>query len=166
LVEALVVISVFILFFMGEVYFRSLYENKLHVQRLARAAAVAYAMDACQDNDPLASVRPDFGSNVQTTGTPSTTQGSASINAQPTGNVGSGGNSVGNAMRKSGFAGDTIANISLQAKAGATARDGFKKKGWSTTVTTTSSMSCGDKQEKGDVKGAIDYIKGEFQTSL
>ena len=58
MVEAIVVISVFILFFVGMVYFESLYHEQLRALQLARAAAVAYAMDACPDNtDPLRTVR-------------------------------------------------------------------------------------------------------------
>ncbi len=47
-VEALVVISVFILFLLGILFFRELYLKKLSTMRLARAGAMAHAMAACK----------------------------------------------------------------------------------------------------------------------
>jgi hypothetical protein len=165
MVEAVFMISIFIMFFIGQVYFRSLYENKLHVQRLGRAAAVAFAMNACQGNDPLAPVKPDLGS-AQNNGTTGSTQGNSSgIQAQPTGSVGTGGGDpVGGAMQGSGFTGDPIAVFNLQAAAAGTAQQGLSTVGFQSTVHTTASMSCGDKQEGGNVSDAIQYVIGEFKT--
>src|SRR5437763_62212 len=47
MVEAIVIISVFILFLLGTVYFKNLYQQKLHVLRLGRASTLAYSMAAC-----------------------------------------------------------------------------------------------------------------------
>jgi len=46
-VESIVVLSFFILCFLGVLYFREVYLAKLRVQRLARASAMAHAMGAC-----------------------------------------------------------------------------------------------------------------------
>jgi hypothetical protein len=48
LVESIIVISFFTLCFLGVMYFRELYLAKMHVQRLARASAMAHAMSACK----------------------------------------------------------------------------------------------------------------------
>lgn len=48
LVEAVTVISFFIVCFLGIIYFKDLYTAKLHAQRLARASAIAHAMGACR----------------------------------------------------------------------------------------------------------------------
>jgi hypothetical protein len=48
MVEAIIVISVMIVFYGGMVYFESLYHSQIVVQSQARSAAVANAMDACQ----------------------------------------------------------------------------------------------------------------------
>jgi len=71
MVEAICVISVFILFFLGMVYFESLYRKSLRVYQLARAAAVADAMGGCLNPDPLAAIQQDL-------------QGSSGTNSQPT----------------------------------------------------------------------------------
>ena len=47
-VEAIIVISFFTVCFLGVLYFRELYLGKMHVQRLARASAMARAMSACK----------------------------------------------------------------------------------------------------------------------
>jgi hypothetical protein len=52
MVESLVVISIMILFFLGMLFFEGLYTQKLHVMSMARSAAVAHAMNACQ-GDPV-----------------------------------------------------------------------------------------------------------------
>ena len=51
MVESLVVISIMILFFLGMVYFSALYQQKLRVMALARAATVAYGMNGCTGNE-------------------------------------------------------------------------------------------------------------------
>jgi hypothetical protein len=60
MVEALVVISIMILFFLGMVYFDALYAQKLRVMSLARSATVAYAINGCQ-GDPLGYIEPQIG---------------------------------------------------------------------------------------------------------
>src|SRR5687768_8991176 len=58
-VEAIAVVSFFIIAFLGIVYFRDLYLEKLRVQRMARAAAMMYAMGACA-SDPNAAIAADL----------------------------------------------------------------------------------------------------------
>ena len=55
MVESIVVIPVFILFFVGMMYFRKLYQNQLYVMRLARTAAVSYGMNGC-NGSPTAAI--------------------------------------------------------------------------------------------------------------
>ncbi len=160
MIEAVVVISIFILFFLGMTYFRSMYQNKLHVQRLARAAAVAYALDACQ-GDPLGAIKADLG--TATDNGSGQQQGGANTSGMtsqstPVGN----GDPSAKALGDEGVVGDPIAGINVQAPASGTSKPSpwASEIGFRATVSSNAYMSCGEKQEDGDVGGAFKYIKG------
>ncbi len=169
MVEAVVVISVFVTFFLGMVYFRSLYEQKLRVQQLGRAGVVAFAMKGCPSGgDPMASIKADLGAVQDNSGSPSGgSSGDPSKKVQvPSTSVGqnSKGDPVAGAVGKSGFAGDPISVFNLQAPASGTSKSSpITSVGFNSTVHTTAAMSCGDKQEAGNVKDAIQYIGNLFQ---
>jgi hypothetical protein len=49
-VEALIVVSVFTILFLGVLFFRDLYMQQMRTQRLARAGALHNAMGACEES--------------------------------------------------------------------------------------------------------------------
>jgi hypothetical protein len=165
MVEAICVISVFALFFLGMVYFESMYHTKIRVQQLARAGAVAYAMDACKDGDPLKTVSQDL-QGAQNNGS-SNQQGSATANVPPpnppVGNQG--GDPVGNAMGDQGFALDPIGGISVQGTAGATtgSTPGSQSRSFKSTVKSDSYVSCGDEQKAGTADAVFHFVGGLFK---
>ncbi len=171
-VESLIVISTFILFFMGMVYFRSLYKQKIHVEQLSRAAAVSFAMGACHGN-ALDSVKQDMMPSGQATPNSGQQQGSADLSGiTPTktnppvgGQNGQGkGNAVGNMMNNQGVIGDPISGVTIQAQASSTS--GGPKTGFHGQAQSSSYMSCGEDQHAGDPAGFLDYIKGEFTSAF
>jgi hypothetical protein len=169
MVEAIFVISVFILFFLGMVYFYSLYHEHLRVQQLARAGAVAYAMDACQDSNPLQAIEQDLGaSNGQrnTTNNPATA-GAVGQPNPPIGDKG-GADPVAGSMQSSGFVGVQIAGITMNGKAAGTTTYGLlsPRVGFRSDVISTSYIVCGDPQKDGDAAGAWDYVKDLFSMSF
>ncbi|MGA7124201.1 MAG: hypothetical protein WBY94_29130 [Polyangiaceae bacterium] len=167
MVEAIVVISVFILFFVGMVYFESLYHEQLRALQLARAAAVAYAMDACPDNtDPLRTVEKDLH-GASGSGSPQPTT-SATVPVSANRPVGQGGDALGGAMQKSGFAGDKVTHVTVQGKAaGTTQGPGALSQRWGfrQNVVSNSYMSCGDPQRDGDPGGLWYLVTRSFPVS-
>ena len=67
LVEALIVISVFIVCLSVAIWFRMVYLEKLANQDYARAGTLAFAMTGCQ-GDPAAALTPDMGTRTSTSG--------------------------------------------------------------------------------------------------
>jgi hypothetical protein len=169
MVESIVMISMFILFFMGMVYFRSMYQQKLRVQRLARAAAVSYALAAC-NGDPMASIQADLGSaSNNNSGQQQGTANLGGMNPNPSGvgsNAGSSNSPTASALSGQGMAGDPIAGINVQAPAAGTTKSRFGTTvGLRSTVSSNAYMSCGENQQDGNVGGALQYIKGEISGS-
>ena len=169
MVEAVFMISIFILFFLGMVYFRSMYQQKLRVQRLARAAAVSYALAACNGN-PLASIQADLGNASDNNS--GQQQGNANLGGMtpnPSGVGSNGGGSaspVASAMGNEGVVGDPIAGINVQAPAAGTSTGQFGQQiGFKANVGSSAYMSCGENQEDGNVGGSLQYIKGEISGS-
>ncbi len=166
MVEAVFVIAIFILFFLGMAYFRSMYQQKLRIARLARAAAVGYALNGCQ-GDPLALVSQDLGS-AQNGGQSGQTPGTApgpypAPSSNPT--VGQNpGNPVGSALGNQGMVGDPIAVINMQAPAGASTQPTplAAKVGFNATLTQNSYMSCGDVAQPGTAAGVWNYASSLF----
>jgi hypothetical protein len=58
-VEAVIIITSLVLFLMGMIFFRRVYNNKLFVMRAARGATLAYAMGGCKANEPRAWLKND-----------------------------------------------------------------------------------------------------------
>jgi hypothetical protein len=167
MVEALCVISVFIMFFLGMVYFSSLYHGKLRVQDLSRAAAVAYAMNACQpSNNPTAAIQQDLNgttSNPPPQGNgPPPNAGAGSSNSSVTTNKGS--KSVSTLLGNKGFAGFQVDALNVGQQVAATTQGGLfsPRTGFQGNVASNSFVACGDKQGKGDFKDAFGFIKDLF----
>ena len=161
MVESIIVISVFILFFVGMVYFKSLYTQKLRVQRLARAAAVAHAMGACEGN-ALDRIKNDMQQSA--TGTGSGKQaGDAKITTPTAGDKA--GAPLGKALDNQGVVGDPIAGVFIQGNAAGNSRQNAwsAPKGFAAKVGSNAYMSCGDDQHDGNPAGFLDFVKGEFK---
>jgi hypothetical protein len=161
MLEAIIVISVFILFFVGMIYFRKLYQEQLTVMRLSRAAAVGYAMNGC-NGSPTENISKDLtGSTivVETTGTPSgTTHVGSTGSTNP--KVGkSSGNPVGGALGGTGLDGDKIATDTLSTTAAAGSPESALFKA---TVKSTSFMTCGEPHKAGDASDMLSYVKDLF----
>jgi len=167
MVEAIVVISIFILFFLGMVYFESLYHEQLRVQQLARAGAFAYAMKACPDGeDATLAVQADLhnasgGSSPQT--------GNANVPVQSKKQVGNqGSDPLGGAMKMGGFALDKITDVKITGKAAGTTQSGglFSPRwGFRRDVVSDSYLSCGDPQKDGNAGGLFSLVKSAFPMS-
>jgi hypothetical protein len=161
MLEAIIVISVFILFLVGMIYFRHLYEQQLAVMRLSRAAAVSYAMNGC-NGGPTDSIQKDLVGTtivVESTGTPS---GTTHIGSNPSTNpkVGkSSGTPVSSALGHTGLDEDKIANdtLSTTAAAGSPETAMFKA-----TVKSTSYMTCGEQRKDGNAEDLLSDIAGLF----
>ena len=173
MVEAVICVSVFILFFLGLSFFRRMYEQKFKVSQLSRAAAVAYALSGCPKGaDALAQVKPDLGSakdneSGSSTGNNPGIGGNGSTDPSlPGSRSGSSQSPVGSLMGNQGVAGDPIAGISIQAGANAGTNSGSKFSAnqvfFSTTVHANSFMSCGEQRQDGDKNGNFSF-SGGFQ---
>jgi hypothetical protein len=165
MIESIVCISVFILFFLGMVYFRSMYQQKLRMTRLGRAAAVGYALSGCSGSNPLAQVSADLG-NATNAGQPGAQQGTGGGISSGNPSVGSGAPLSG-AESSKGTIGDPIALIKMSGPASGTTQSSAigPKLGFSATVGTSSYMSCGQAPEAGSVSGALQFVKGLFSGS-
>lgn len=161
MVEAIVVIPVFIALFVGMMYFRQLYKHQLVVMRLARAAAVTYAMTGC-NGSPTEAIDQDIvasGAAVADVGiTPGSTHVGSSGTTNPT--VGSGGTPVGSALSDKGMDKDGVASVSLSARA--SAGSPLYSLVFRSTVTSSAYMSCGEVPMRGDATDALKYVKDLF----
>jgi hypothetical protein len=169
MVEAIVVISIFILFFLGMVYFRSMYQQKLRVMRLTRAAAVGFSLSGCS-GQPTQNLTPQDLSGV-TDSSQTTTGGAADPGGAPGANPSVGqkaGSPVGNALSDQGMMGDKIAAMNLAAPASGTSQPSpmAKTLGFRANVSSISYMSCGEPHKAGDFSGLIGYATSLFSTSM
>jgi hypothetical protein len=170
MVEALVVISVFILFFLGMVYFRSMYQQKLRVMRLSRAAAVGFSLNGC-NGSPTQNLTPQDLSGISDSNSQTTSTGTANVGGSPGADPSVGqkaGNPVGGALSDQGMMGDKIAALNLAASASGTSKPSpwAKTLGFKANVSSTSYMSCGEPHKAGDFSGLIDYATKLFSTSM
>lgn len=163
LVEAIVVIGFFITCFIGGVYFRALYVQKLHAQRLARSAAIAHAMGACASG-PRAAIERDIGARRFEGRTESGIPFDAIpiIPALPHGENGP--TALARAREKNGDSGlDRITVVRLEGDASATARgpDG-REEGYRSTPSSTSYVVCADETPDDRYEGMVEQIANLF----
>ena len=71
MVEALIVVSILVLGFMGLVFFKQMYVGQLHAQRVARASIIAHGMGACEANYAPDWAGEDVGNSAANQGLPS-----------------------------------------------------------------------------------------------
>lgn len=144
-VEALIVISVFVVFLLGILYFRDLYLVKIQTQRLSRAGAMAHAMSGCQvdaqtllQKDLPESRSPKQGASNNPIPPKNTTPGQDDPEATAMlGEVGGG--------RGGNFL-DPIDSVSLSGSAAATTKSGplAPEFGFKGNVSSTSYVTCGE----------------------
>jgi len=168
-VEALIVISTFVLFFSAMVYFRDFYRKQIHVQRLARASVLAYSMGSCEAKDPTAWVKADLEQGTTQTSSQTPAQSAKSCEDatadcqarqanQKATSVGSGDDEKEGASIVSSLPGmgnddsmlNPIGHLGLTTEARSSSRPG---KGFRGMARSTSYVSCGDKidsDDKGD----------------
>lgn len=164
-VEALVVISVFILFLLGIIFFRELYVKKLNTMRLARAGAIAHAMAACKPD--IRSILPVDPSNG-----PAVTQRSDTMPFEAERNRNDPSNSGKMFDRVAEGRGGTVLNeineVSLSTSAQATSKPSrFESElGFRGTVTSSSYVSCGDELSTAQYKEMSSLIGNFFNEFL
>ncbi len=163
-VEAIVVISVFILIFVGMIFFYELYRHKLTVTRLARAAAVGFGMNGC-NGSATATIAEDIPIDHviigPETGKPISGGGGASSITGASPPVGKGGgNPIGSAAGSKKLGQDVTQQVRIDSpefSAGSVATRVFKA-----STTSTSYMTCGEPHMAGDPGDVWDDIKDIF----
>ena len=144
-IEALIVISVFIIFLLGILYFRELYLAKFRSQRLARAGALAHAMGACKTDVNAAikselpkSHRPQQGTSGQDALVPKMPADQGESRATRT--------FEGISQNRGGTVLNRVDMVNISASASATTRPDplGPEKGFRGTVGSRSYVSCAD----------------------
>lgn len=144
-VEAIVVLSFFVLCFLGVVFFREVYVAKLRVQRLARASAMAHAMGACSV-DPKAGLEKDLPNppaEARAPGTP--------LDLGASGKAKEALDAIGRTQGGAPLAENTAISVNTTATA-ITRKDVLsQKQGFETDVASSSFVTCMDPVSDGDV---------------
>jgi hypothetical protein len=172
MVEALIVISLLILGFMGLVFFRAYYTKTLAATRLARGSILVYSMTGCTENtnEPaqwlglkdlanLTAARPN-GASQPASGNngnnpPATASGTGgSVLSRIPGLSGDGGGVV-NPITIS----DLTGRVRLQTSTGTLSP---KKTVFDQQVRARSFVSCGDPIRNGEWSDVLGYIRGIF----
>ncbi|HVJ92872.1 MAG TPA: hypothetical protein VM580_23890 [Labilithrix sp.] len=163
-VEALIVISVFVTFLLGIVYFRELYLTKMTGQRLARAGSLAHAMAACK-SDVNATLKADLPKE-QTLRQTSAKDGPRPTDPQLPSSSESGGNMMGKvAERRGGTILNEVGSVAISGSASATSKPGMfqAETGYRGTVVSASYVSCGDEltnEQYSAIAGQIPSLLG------
>lgn len=163
-VEALIVISFFILIFIGIVYFRTFYLTQIKVMRLARASSIAYTMGACTANDPAAWASSDIKGSTQSTGqtksTQPTSQSTAASSNSPEAQAIM--SELPGAGNDNGMV-NPIGNVGLSEVVRAGTKTTFGGRDWfQSTPRATSYVTCGDKVRNGSFDEVLSYVKDHF----
>jgi hypothetical protein len=170
LVEALIVISLLILGFMGTVFFRDFYVKTLVATRLARGSILVYSMTGCGDNNAPAQWigRADLAN--LTAAQPNSAQAPAAgpntgANARSTGKAG---DVMGRIPGLSGDGGGILnptATSDLTGRVRVLTSDGAlspQRTIFDSRVRARSFVSCGDPVRNGDFGDVLSYISGLF----
>jgi hypothetical protein len=144
LVEAVAVIPIFLLFFVGMLYMFKLYSQKMSAQSAARSHAMAYALGGC---------RGDYGTVTQsnggslTTAPPSGVSDPSSLHPQ---------DPNGQQMETQG--GESVATLShTSSKVQSTFDPGTTLPSATKSVSSTSTVMCDEVPQDGSLKGLINY---------
>lgn len=160
-VESLVVISVFVLFLLGILFFRELYVKKLTAQRLARAAALAHSMAACKP-DVRGILRNDLPST-------SSMNRQASKESRPVDRADAPNSKGNNILDRateggSGTLLNEINDVSISSSASATSKPSpFEREiGFRGDVASSSYVSCGDELKEEQYDGIVSFATSQF----
>jgi hypothetical protein len=156
MVESLVVISIMVLFFMGMVFFHSLYGQKLRALTLARSAAVAHAMNACAD-EPTSYIQGQLGGAASTSvPLPGASFDPKAVSAP---DVGLSHNSpVANWLATLNFTTEVTTEVDVTTHAGAQAQENMKVFGFQASPSTASFALCGDRESQGNYENVVKSI--------
>jgi hypothetical protein len=168
MVEALIVVSLLILCFMGLIFFRAYYTKTLVATRLARGSILVYSMTGCGDtNEPaqwlgfkdlanLSAARPNQGSQPAQSGrTPATASGTGgSVLSRIPGLSGDGGGIL-NPITVSDLSGRV--RVTTSGGTFSPRRTMFENQ-----VHARSFVSCGDPIRNGEWSDVLSYISGIF----
>jgi hypothetical protein len=144
LVEAVAVIPIFILFFVGMIYVHKIYAKKMDAQRLARSETMAYALGGCQ-GDYATVVHSTQGS--QTNAPPSGVPDPNGIHPQ--------GGQAQNMDNHANYGVATLRHTSTKVQG--TVDMGHDLQSANKTMSSSSVAMCGDKPVDGNLKGLINY---------
>ncbi len=161
-VEAVIVISFFILALSGIVYFKTLYRTKIRASRIARASTIQYAMIGCPEGAGVAAGTAEDRKGLAPSGD--------SENAQVKNNSDTGGlndpksqAAAGSIAGTSGFFLNPITKIGMFGAPKVTVKRGFlSEDSFKGTVKSISYASCPDKVRNGDFDEVIGYVKDAF----
>lgn len=162
-VEALVVISVFILFLMGTIFFRELYVKKLTTMRVARAGAMAHAMAACKP-DIRAVLRDDLSESF-------TVKQRASADVVPTERARAQHSLADKILGGTGDRGtllNEVNEVSLSSSASATSKPTLfgPELGFRGDVASSSYVSCSDELGFDQYESIVPFITSKFRSYL
>jgi hypothetical protein len=171
MVEALIVISLLILGFMGVAFFREFYVKTLVAARLARGSALVHSMTGCgTNNEPAQWIgRPDLANLAAAR--PNSTQAPAS-DPNTGANASSSGKSGQVMSRVPGLSGDgggimnPMTTTDLSGRIRARTSDGTlspERTIFDAEVRARSFVSCGDPVRNGEFSDVIGYISGIFK---
>jgi Flp pilus assembly protein TadG len=164
-VEAVIVISILTLGLMGLAFFRKLYVNELHVQRLARAAALAHAMSGCDDEETeswiardlanFAAVAPTQESQPALGSEPGGIPGDASGFLDQNGVTTQNGEGIVNRI--------TIADLSGAAAVSSSPDATGSSTRFEADLRAISYVSCGDTVEKRQYTSVLDMLESQLR---
>jgi hypothetical protein len=154
LVEALIVIAAMVLLLVAFLYMHGAFALQLRVQNAARAAAFAFALNACEGGLPSGLSAED----AKLIGAPATADGSPQTVADAqTGKIGepAAANAFKQAAAKNtGFGMPAAASVSARGTASAT--DGQET--MSSTMYSRTTLLCNEKPREGTLDDAVSYI--------
>lgn len=156
-VEAVIIITSFVLFLMGMMFFRRIYGNKLLAMRAARGATLAHAMGGCKANEPQAWLQRDkpagAGTNRGESKNPQPTTASPPDDAKA--------KQVYDSLPQTGQDGsflNPIDNVTLSKPVTVLS----KNKGYRGNVASISHASCNDEVRNGDFDEVVGKITSVF----
>ncbi|GAC1351634.1 MAG: hypothetical protein NVS3B20_15860 [Polyangiales bacterium] len=160
MVEAIVVISVFIVMFFGAIYFKDLYHTKGRSMRLARAAALADAMTACKSADPGLFVQGDIGKEKSgaTGATAERGNGDGAGNIEPKGSTNQ---EAKDATDRSPMPMFSVTTVTIKQRIARVKKTGIvsEKTGLTAEAGSRSMVACADEVRDGDLSSLISEIE-------
>ena len=165
-VEALIIISSFLLFLLGLMYFRTFYVAELGLLRTARASTIAYSMGGCTDNNPSAWARKDLAKTSNVTPKTTSTQQPTTQSRPVTGSA----EAQGIVRDLPGTGSDSsvlnpIGSVTLADKVYATitSQQTRRRSSFSQDVDVSSHVTCGDKVRDGDFGEIVGVVTRQFK---